>query len=188
MIPHLDDELVNTVGHHRIQPGGGFVVNDDFRFVNNRPRQTDAFAHAAGKLRRFFLLSASQIDQFKRFGHGVFNFGLRHGLFAVEQESDIFLDGQRVEQRRALEQHSELTTHFDQLPFIQGDNTFAVDFDVAGVRLNKADDVAEEDAFATAASADDHSRLATGDGQINSAKDFLCPETFSQLVDFDQSE
>ena len=188
LIPHLDDELVYAVRYHRIKPRGGFVVNDDFRLVNNRPRQTDPFAHAAGEFGRLFILCAGEIDEFQCLGHGLFDFSAGQGLLAVEQEADILLDGQRVEQRSALEQHAEFSTHLDQLPFIQLNDAFAVDFHVAGVGLDEADDVAQQDALAAATAPDDHRRLAAIYRQVHPGENLLCPVAFSQLADFNQSE
>ena len=63
--------------------------------------------------------------------HGLFDFRTGQGLLSVEQEADVFLNGQRVEQCCALEQHTEFSAHLDQLTFIQLNDALAVDFYVA---------------------------------------------------------
>ena len=155
LVAHLDDELIDTVGDDRVQSGGWLVVKDDLRLVNNGPGQPDALFHAAGQLGRFLTLRAAEIHQLEGVGDGFPDCLRGHCLLAVEQEADVLLDGQRVEQCRALEEHSELAAHLDELAFGKVGDALAVDFHVALVRLHQPDDVPEQDAFATAAAADD---------------------------------
>src|SRR5437879_13497543 len=47
---------MNHVAHDRVQPRGRLIVEHDLRLNGQRPRQTDARLHAAGKLGRLLAL------------------------------------------------------------------------------------------------------------------------------------
>ena len=49
-IAKAQDELVDLVGHDRVERRGGFIVEHDFRFHDERARKPDAAAHAPRKL------------------------------------------------------------------------------------------------------------------------------------------
>ena len=44
-----DDEFVDDRTRHRVQPGGGFVKEDQLRLQHERAGQADAFFHAAAQ-------------------------------------------------------------------------------------------------------------------------------------------
>src|SRR5215831_20737253 len=51
-LPHLEDRVVDDVGHDGIEPGVGLVEEEDLRLMSDRPCEPDAPAHAARQLRR----------------------------------------------------------------------------------------------------------------------------------------
>src|SRR5712692_8276269 len=44
----MDDHFVDALGGQRIEAGGGFVVEHDFRIADDGTGEADALAHAAG--------------------------------------------------------------------------------------------------------------------------------------------
>ena len=51
----VDDQIVDDVGHDRIETGGRLVEEDDLRIGRDGARQADALLHAARKLGRIEL-------------------------------------------------------------------------------------------------------------------------------------
>src|SRR6266568_690817 len=49
-IAHAEDEMIDVVRHNRVQAGRRLVVENDFRLINDRPRQANALFHAARQL------------------------------------------------------------------------------------------------------------------------------------------
>ena len=46
----VSDQHVDLLRHHRVEAGGGLVVEQNSRLQRQRPSQTGALAHAARKL------------------------------------------------------------------------------------------------------------------------------------------
>src|SRR5262245_12376529 len=177
-IAHAQDKLVDTVGDNWIETGRRFIVKDNLRFINDSACKADAFAHAAGKFRRFFIFRAGQVYHFQHFGDFFSDFGFLHGTVAPKSESHIFGDGQRIEQRRALKEHAEFAANAQQFAFIHRNNVFAFNQYLAGIGLQEANEVLEQNAFSTATAADDDDGLALFDAKCDTVKDRVRAEVF----------
>jgi hypothetical protein len=64
----------------------------------------------------------------------------------AEGEPDIFRHGHRVKQRRLLEQHAELAAHGQEIAFAQRHDIPPFDQHLAGIRLEQADEMLEQQA------------------------------------------
>src|ERR1043166_1062508 len=184
-LAHADDEFVDAVGHHGGQAGRRFVIEHDFGLVNDRPRQPHALAHPAGEFSGFLFLDAFQLDH----GQGLVDFlvHLRFGPFALapQSEADVFGNGHGVEEGGALEEHAKFVADAEELALVAVADVFAIDQNRAGIRLQQADEMFEEDAFAAAAAADDHDRLAFVDPQVDPSQDFLGAKSLEQFAHLD---
>ena len=108
-----DDQIVDDVGHDRIEAGGRLVEEDDLRIGGDGARQADALLHAAGKFGRRKIARRRRRGRPWRVSRSRCRLRLaaRHAAALDQTEGDILPDRQAVEQRRALEQHAEFAQH-----------------------------------------------------------------------------
>src|SRR5262249_36708150 len=105
---------------------------------------------------------------------------------ALDQpERDIFPDAQRIEQRRALEQHAELAHQLGPRAAAQTDRVGAVDADRPRIRVQQAEDAFEQNRFSRAGAADDDEALAAAAGDIDAVEHLLWPECLAYTLDGD---
>ena len=115
---------------------------------------------AAGQLGGFFLPDAGQLDHLQRLGNLRRDLLRREPPGLFECEADILRNRHRVEQRPALEQHSELAANPQQVALVHRDDALPVHPHVARVGPDEPDEELEQDAFPAAAPADDDESLA----------------------------
>jgi hypothetical protein len=99
----------------------------------------------------------------------------------AQPERHVFRDRHRIEQRRALKHHAEFPAHAQQLAFVHRHDVLAVNQHLARVRLQQADEVLEQNAFAAAAAPDDDDRFAVFNPKADAVEDFVRAETFFQM-------
>src|SRR4051812_31927266 len=179
-----DDQLINCIGNDRIKARGRLVIHDDARFVDDGSREPDALFHAAGKFGRFFLFGPGKLDHFQRLSDSFLAFGIGNALLA-QHKTDIFFNGHRIEQGRALKKHSKLASHGDQFAFVHVNDAFIVDQHVPGIGRHQADDLLEQNAFTTAAAADDDDGFAFLDLERDAIENFLRAEALAEVARFD---
>src|SRR6266568_2765704 len=49
-IAHAEDKMIDVVRHNRVQAGRRLIIENDFRLINDRPRQANALFHASRQL------------------------------------------------------------------------------------------------------------------------------------------
>ena len=107
----VDDQIVDDVGHDRVEAGRRLVEEDDLGLGGDGAGEADALLHAAGQLGRHRARRprapsptwpSFAIAPCLRLARGRPAGGLD------EPEGDVLPDRQAVEQRAALEQHAEL--------------------------------------------------------------------------------
>ena len=106
---------------------------------------------------------------------------------APQGKRHVVLHGHRVEQRRALEDHSELGAHLEQLPFVQAHNVFAVNEHRAAVGPEQGDEVLEQHTLAAAAAPNDHHGFAPFNPQADTIQDEVVAEALFQIPDLDHN-
>ena len=70
MMKFVDDRT-----RHRVQPGGGFVEEDQLRLQHERAGQADAFAHAAAQLGGHLVLDVAHPHEVEFLVHGLLDLG-----------------------------------------------------------------------------------------------------------------
>ena len=176
----LHDQVVDYVGHDRVQAGGRFVEENDFRVGGDGARQRHALQHAAGKLGGIKIADLGAESDLGQLGGGdLFCLVAVDTLLREKAERDVFPDGQAVEQRRALEQHAEFLVDAFPIPCRNADHLFAVDLDAAArVRRQETEHAFDQDRFAGARTADDDQRFADAHVQIDAVQHDLRTEGF----------
>src|SRR5690606_2509993 len=103
-----ENQLVEGRRSYGVQTGGGLVEKEDVRIQRQCPGQSSALDHAAGKLRGKL---APRVG--RQASQGQLHAGQVLGVIATEagmldqRQGNVLGDGQRGEQRAALEQHTE---------------------------------------------------------------------------------
>src|SRR6185436_13197613 len=154
------DEVVDDVGHDRIQAGRRLVVEDIGRIDGHRAREANALLHAARERGGLHVLDALEPDPGQPLGDATMDLVIADPQVLAHRQRDVLADGERIEQRSALEQHAEAPAHAVQLGLVQVCDVLAVHDDAALVRVHEADDVLQEHALPAAAAAQDHGREA----------------------------
>ena len=134
------DQIVDDIGHDRIEAGGRLVEEDDLGLAGDCPGEADALLHAARELGG---------EQIGRLGHetdaaqcldgDLFGLGALDGVTGHQAEGDVFPDRQAVEQSTALKQHAELAADLFDGAARGADHLGAIDADRASIRLHQAE-------------------------------------------------
>src|SRR5512141_1625895 len=186
-LPQRDDQVVDDVGHDRIQPRRGLVVQQDVGLGGDRPGQPHALLHAAGQLRGHQPLDVAQADHRELLLHHLPDLFLRVHLQAPQDERHVLPHVHRVEQGRPLEEHPEPAADTHQLPLVHPGDVLAIDPDLPRLRAKQPNRAFDEDRLAGAASADDDGVLPLRHGQIEAVEDHLFPEALAQTLDPDHA-
>ncbi len=103
-LANLQDQLVNDVGHDRIEPCRRLVVEHHLGIDGESPGQSDAFAHAAGQLSRLLRFDVrGQADLLQTQADDVADLGFREPALLAQTEGDVVIDRQTVEKCGSLE-------------------------------------------------------------------------------------
>src|SRR5436190_4459549 len=102
-----------------------------------------------------------------------------------ERKRDVFLDAQRVIQRRLLEEKADRLPDFIQFVQRQSGNFLAVNLNGAGVWFLQPNDQFQEHTLSRAAPSQYGHRLALCDLQVHPFQDSLRPKVFVQALHYD---
>ena len=172
------DQLVDHVGHDRIEAGGRLVEEDDLRLARRwrgPARRASACRRTAPteRARRFPAPRPTLRELGERHLPGL---GRRHAVALDQSEGDVLPDAQRVEQGAALEQHAELAHHVGALAIAEAGRLLAVDLDRAAVGPHQAEDAFQQHRLAGARAADHDDRFAGRDVEVDAAQHLLGAE------------
>ena len=173
----FDDQVVDDVGHDRVQPGSWLVEEDNFRIGSDGPGQADPLLHAAGKFRwRQVAHFAAQAHLGQLADGDLPGFHAGCLFFRQQPEGDIFPHRQAVEQGAALKQHAELAV--DLFPGGGGhaNHFLAIHLDTTLVGLQQAQDALQHYRFTGARAADDNHGFAHAHVQVQAVQHYLGPE------------
>ena len=104
----------------------------------------------------------------------------------AQREGGVVVDVHRAEQRAVLEQQAELLAHLEELVVGHVRDRLAVDEDVAGVRVEQADDQLDQHALAGSRRAEDHRDLVVGQAEVEAVLDPRVAELLDQVDDLDR--
>ena len=185
---HGINQRVNPAGHDRIQTGCRLIVQHDFRFTDHGARQSGAFDHAAGNLRRHFGGGAPQFQQIQ---HGVdplaYLFFGKTGPFP-ERQRNIVINIQPVQKRTALKQHPDPRPEFFQSAAVKFPDVHSVHQHRAGIRTHQPDDMGQRNRFAGTGRSDNHHRLPRVHRQIHPPQDGTPPQSLTDIFQFDHHQ
>src|SRR6185312_6133327 len=180
----FDDEIVDYIAHDRIEAGGRLVEDDDLGLGGDGAGEANALLHAARQLGWTQLADfGAKPDRAELFQRDVFGYAAIHAAALDQAESDILPDAQRIEQRRALEQHAEFLHQRFAMAARQRRDFLSVDLDRAGIGIDQAEDAFDGDGFARARAADDDDAFLMADIEIDTVEHGLAPEGFLQAAD-----
>ena len=148
------------------------------RLDDQRARDGGAFFHAAGKFARHLVHGVFQADGGQHFRDNFFNLFRRFEPVFRQIQTDVFADGERIEQRAGLEDERHAIFRRD---FRRGER-FAVDENFAGVRFFQADEMFEQNTLAAAARPHDDKNLAGLHFDVHALEHFLIGKTFAQAA------
>ena len=154
-----------VVARDRIEAGRRLVVQQDARLHRHRARDRDAAPLSARQLRRLPIDELRQPDEAEHLFDALADHVERLIGFLVQLVADVLGDGQRVEQRAFLKDHADVGAHFHHLLFGVVVDELAVHPDLAGVRLQQAENQLQRDRFAGAARAQDDLRVAAAEAR-----------------------
>jgi hypothetical protein len=180
------DEVVDGIGDDGVEAGGGFIVEDALGVSDDGAGESDAFAHAAGEFDGHFLEVFFEFNDAEGFADAIFESFVIADTGFAEGEGDVLGDVHGVEEGAVLEEDAEFAADGAEFAFLEVRDFGAIDDDGALIGLEEADEVFEEDAFTAAAGADEDGALATGDIEVDAAKDVLMSEGFLEAVDFEE--
>ena len=102
-----------------------------------------------------------------------------------EWERDVLAHSERLEQGAKLEVHAKAQAKLVQLSGRQVGDLFSKDFDRAAGRPDRADDVTQERAFATARASHDNERVSLVDRKADSIEHGAVSEFAHEVAYFD---
>ena len=104
----------------------------------------------------------------------------------AQREGGVVEDVHRAEQGPVLEQQAELLAHLEELVVGHVRHRLAVHQQVAGVRVEQADDVLDQHALAGSRRAEDHRDLVVGQAEVEAVEDPRAAELLDHVDDLDR--
>src|SRR5690554_5312931 len=182
-----ENQLVEGCRSYGVQTGGGLVEKEDVRIQRQCPGQSSALDHAAGKLRgKLAPCVGRQASQ------GQLHAGQVLGVIATEagmldqRQGNVLGDGQRGEQRAALEQHTEAPFDLRAALFIKLVQLLAEHPDTAAIGAAQSDDGAQQDRLAGTRATHHAQDFPRSDVQIQILVHGLLAEAVDQPADLHQ--
>jgi hypothetical protein len=127
-----------------------------------------------------------EFDDFEGFLDAAFDFGGVFDASLDEGEGDVLGDGEAIEEGGVLEEVADAAAEGGELTFGEAAEGGAVELDGAGVGMEKADDVFEQDAFAFAGRADEDEGFAPADVEVDPLEDLLGVKAFVEAADLNE--
>src|SRR5437660_5324186 len=172
----LDDQIMDGPRQEGIQSGGGLVEQDDLRPHDERTGQSGPLPHAAAEFRGELVPHARESDRLQHLKDLPPDLRFFHFRLLPQGKGHVFKNVERVEQRRALEQHRKFLPHLVELARAQPGDIDLVHQHLAAIRLQQPDHMLEQHTLAAAALADHRGDFSPGNLQVDSLQDRLPPE------------
>jgi hypothetical protein len=181
-----DDQMVDGVDEDGVEAGGRLVEEDDLRLGDERPRDGDALAHAAGDLGGVFVPHLREADLSQGLLRPRQELGRRKPAALPDGEQDVVQHAERVEERPALEHDAEALADPVEGPPAEGSHVLAVDHHAPGVGPDQPEEVPEQHGLAASRASDDDHQLGLRDLEVDPAEDLLGPKALAEALDADQ--
>ncbi len=181
------DQAVEGGRADRVQPGGGFVQEQQRRVQRQRPGQAGALAHAAGQLRGQLVDGLARQPGQLDLEQGQFvaeGFGQVRVVF-LQRHLHVLAHGQRGEQRAILEQHAGVALDLLARGAVVTARVQAEDLDLPGLGNLQPQDGAHQHRLAAARAADHAEDLAAAHVQVQAVVHGLFAEAVDQAADLD---
>src|ERR1022692_943241 len=134
LMTDLPYQIAEQGGAHRVQPGIGFVEQQDLRLHDQGAGEPGSLAHAAAQLVGKALLRARQTDLDEVLHDDLAYVSLALRGVLTQRERHVVVEVHGAEQRPVLEQHPDPTAHGEEVALVELGHILAVDVHVAVVR------------------------------------------------------
>ena len=185
LVAEADDELGDDADADGVEPGGRLVVEDDLGLEDHGARQPDPLLLPAGELGGVLLQRLLEVHV----RHGpldpVLLLALREVRVAVEVEAHVLLHRHRVEEGAALEEVPDREPEPVELVPVEEVHALALHPHLALVRLEEADDVADEHALPRARAPEHHLARALRDGERDAPEHVVRAEALVDVAELD---
>ena len=185
------DQMVEGRRADRVQPGSGFVKEQQFGVERQRARDPGALLHAARQFGRILVGRAVRQARQRDLEAGDLIEQLRAqlGIEFAQRHCDVFRDSQRRKQRPALKQYPPAAADIGlparlAIQLAPGDR-LAKHCDFALCRVLQPDDRAQQHRLASARSADHAQDLAALHREVQPAMDPMLAKAVAQPPDAD---
>jgi len=121
------DQLGDQARVGGIEARRRLVEEDDLRLHDEGARDAHPPAHAPGQLGGQELVGARHAHQSEKAVHAVGDLAQGHAGVLAERIGDVLVDGHRIEQRGALEDHAHFLAHLQR--FLEGERRDVLAFD-----------------------------------------------------------
>ena len=182
----LSDQADKAVRTVRIEAGGGFVEEQQFRLQGQGAGQRHALDHPPGQFRRHQLgMAREELDHGQLEHHQLADHVLvQHAQFA-QGEGNVIENRQCGKQRALLEEHAETLAQLALAAASAAKQGLAEQADAARRRQQQADHLAQQGGLAAARAADQGDHLAAPDLQLQMPMHPDLAETRGQVRDLD---
>ena len=178
------DQPVERRRADRVEAGGRLVQKQDLRVEGERAGKTGALAHATRQLGRKLMAGvARQADQGQLECGQLLEQRLGQLQAFAPRRLDVLGDGQRAEQGAVLEQHPLPRLQGVSLRLTEPPDVVPEHLDLATLRPQQPENVAQQDRLARARAADHPEHLARMHLEVEPIVHHLRPETGAQPAD-----
>ena len=180
----LDDQLVDSHGHDRIEAGGRLIAEQDVRVHGNGASQAGALFHAARELCRLKGFKPTQADEIELDARHDADGRVFELRVFLQWQGHVLADGHGIEQGCTLEKHAHLFQDRRHLLFRHPGNVLALDKYRTTRRAYQTDHVPEQGTFPTTGATEDGHDLALVNIQINPFQDMPVAIVRVEIADF----
>ena len=167
------EELEDFVGRFAVQVAGGFVGQDDGRFVQQGAGDGDALLLAAGELVGHFVRLGGHADGRKDLGDAAVNLPFFFPAGSAEDEFQVVLHGAVCQELEVLEHHADAAAEVGDVPGVEaGEVEAAGRCFRAGAHRVFRDDGADDGGFAGPHLAHDVYQVSGHDIHVETVEDY----------------
>ena len=180
------NQTVDGVGDNRIKARRRLIVEDAGGLGNDDPCQRGPLAHPPTEVCRHLGFLSRKGDQFQGFPDLAPDLLLIAKTPLTEGEGNILKDSHGIEERSILEKHPDFPADRLEFPLVEARDLFPFHSDGAGNRLEKTDQMPQEDAFSPATLSQKDQGFSPRNIQVDAPQDFLTAECLAEPPNLDQ--
>ena len=167
-----EDQRDDRLRGDGIEARRGRIVEHDRRLIDQRARDRNAAAHAAGKFGGKAIDGVLHLDEGESFDDALLDLGFFRLIFFAQAEGNVVGDVHRIEERAFLEYETHLLAKLEQVFLAHLGNVVAHHGDAAFVGMDQAGGHFHEHGFAGVGLAEQHFGFAGLHVEGDVAQDF----------------